>query len=100
MGFQMSYSFNVRAKTRADVTDAIKSKLDEVVALQSIHDADRALAEKTANDALDLIADPSDDMEFSVSMNGSCWSHDGILQSVSLGVNVGVARPFASTADA
>jgi hypothetical protein len=100
MGFQMSYSFNVRAKTRAELLEAISGKLDEVVAAQAIHGLDRKVAEETAAKVLEHVVDPGDDLEFSANMHGSCWAMGGVLQQLSIGVDISLQRPFVATADA
>ena len=99
MGFQMSYSFNVRAKTRTELLEAISGKLDEVVAAQAIHGQDRKVAEETAAKVLEHVVDPGDDLEFSANMHGSCWERDGVLQQLSIGVDISIQRPFATSTD-
>jgi len=33
-------------------------------------------------------------------MHGSCWAMGGVLQQLSIGVDISLQRPFVATADA
>ncbi len=85
----MSYSFNVRAADKAGARAAVAAELDKVVAQQPIHAADRAQAAAAVDAFLDLIGDPGEGQEVSVSVNGSVSRYDSdSLTSASVGVNV------------
>lgn len=84
----MSYSFNVRALSKAAARSAVSTKLDEVVANQPIHDHDRASTEKVVDTFLELIGEPAEAHELSVSLHGSCWQRDGHFGGVSVGVDI------------
>jgi hypothetical protein len=86
----MSYSFNVRGADKAAARAAAVAELDKVVEQQPIHEADRNLAEKTAGGVLELIGDPADGQEISLSVAGSIYkSHETeAFGGCSLNVNV------------
>lgn len=84
----MSYSFNVRAKTKAEALVMVAAKLDEVVEQQPIHAHDRRSVETHAETMLDLVGEPTANHELSVSVHGSCWQRDGVFGGVSAGVHV------------
>lgn len=64
----MSYSFSVRAATKALALAAIALKLDEVVAQQPVHAADRQQAQDAANLFVGVLPeDESRDVAVSVS---------------------------------
>lgn len=66
----MSYSFNFRAATVALASAAIAARLDEVVATQPIHEADRAQAEAAANAFVGTLGEPAEGQELAVSVCG------------------------------
>lgn len=78
----MSFSVNARAATKDELREAITDKLDGVAEQQSVHKADRTLAEDTALAALDLLDDlpkpaegEDDTHEYSLTVSGSLgWS--------------------------
>jgi hypothetical protein len=66
----MSYSFNLRAATKADAKARVAAELAKVVQGQPIHEADRAQAQAAADAFIDVLPDdPSQDV--SVNMSGS-----------------------------
>jgi hypothetical protein len=67
----MSYSFNVRGADKEAARAAVAAELDKVVAQQPIHEADRDQAAAAADAMLDLIPDPAEGEEVSVTVNGS-----------------------------
>lgn len=85
----MSYSFNVRAASAALAMTAVSTKLDEVVASQPVHEADKEQALAAAEAFLTLVPE-KEGHEYSVSVNGSVISVDGVLTQASVGVNVGL----------
>lgn len=71
----MSYSFQIKAATKAEAKEAVAAKFDEVVASQSIHARDRAAVLANANTVIDLL-DTNEAKDVSVSCNG-CLSWTG-----------------------
>lgn len=68
----MSYSFSIKAATKAAALAAAAAKFDvEVVASQPVHKVDRDAALANARAHLDLIAEPADGEEVVLSMHGS-----------------------------
>lgn len=65
----MSYSFNVRAATKAEAKTAVAAVFDKVVADQPTHEHDKAAVLANANAAIDLLAD-NDEMDVEVSCSG------------------------------
>lgn len=85
----MSYSFAVRAATAALALAAVSEKLDEVVQTQPVHDADKEKA-LAAAEAFIALVPAKEGHDYSVSVNGSVISVDGVLTQASVGVNVGL----------
>ncbi len=83
----MSYSFSVRAASASLALAAVGEKLDEVVASQPVHEADREKALGAAEAFLALVPE-KEGHDYSVSVNGSVISGDGVLTQASVGVNV------------
>jgi hypothetical protein len=72
----MSYSFNVRGTSKADVKAKVEAELDKVVTSQSVHACDRDQAEAAAAAFIDIVAD-DDSKDIQVSVNGSVgWDRD------------------------
>jgi hypothetical protein len=92
----MSYSFNVRAPSKASALAGVETKLDEVVAAQPIHAHDRETAGSVAGELLTLIGEPDDGEEMSVNVSGSCWQRDGVFKGVSLSVDISHQRPIVA----
>lgn len=89
----MSYSFNVRAASAMMAMAAVAGKLDEIVAQQPVHEADRHQA-LAAVDAFVALVPLPEGREYSISVNGSigkAWVDGGPVGDplhVSVGVNV------------
>lgn len=82
----MSYSFYVRAATKAEAKEKVKEKLDEVVASQPVHEADRAQAQAAAEAFIDLLRE-DETQDVSVNVNGSSvWSVDEGLNKAGFGI--------------
>jgi len=87
----MTYSFNVRAADKAAARAAVAAELDKVVEAQPIHAADRAQAAAAADAFLDLIGDPGEGQEVSVSVCGSVSRYGSeALTSASFNVNASI----------
>lgn len=67
----MSYSFYVRAATKADVIAKVVAELDKVVANQPVHSADYAQAKASAEAFLGILPEANDKQDFYVSVSGS-----------------------------
>jgi hypothetical protein len=65
----MSYSFQVKAATKAEAKAAVEAEFDKVVEQQPEHARDKAAALANANASIDLLAD-DDTQDVSVSCNG------------------------------
>lgn len=91
----MSYSFSVRAATKAAALAKIVAELDKVVAAQPVHAADRPQAQAAAEAFVGLLpVDESRDVN--VSVNGSISISDGAVVGSSIGVyasNISKATP-------
>lgn len=91
----MSFSFNVRGADKAEVKQMLSAKLDDTVAQQPIHEADRAAIQSAAEAHLDLLAD-SDDHDFNLTVNGWVQTTGDDVTGVNLGVTANrVAREQA-----
>lgn len=87
----MSYSFNIRAATKAAAKALVASKLAEVVANQPSHQHDQAQANAAASAFIDCLGD-DDTRDISVSVNGSVgwsgtWGDGHAVTSAGVGVN-------------
>lgn len=65
----MSYSFNVRAATKALAKLAVAAKFAEVATAQACHERDKKQALAAADAFIDLVSD-DDTKDISVAMNG------------------------------
>lgn len=73
----MSYSFSVTAATKEESTAKIREKFDDVVVAQPTHAADKEAAVVAAQTFVRLLAEPKDDEEIYVIVNGSLgWNYD------------------------
>ncbi len=99
----MSFSVNARAASKKELREAIHDKLEGVTVQQSVHKADRDLAQKSADAAIDMLDDLPEDaggpQEYSVTVTGSLgWNRTGDDQdeapekftSVMLSVNASI----------
>lgn len=82
----MSYSFAVKAASKAEAKQLVAAELDSVLASQPIHEADRQSAEAAAGAFIDLLRD-DDGLDVLVSVHGSVYVPDAGLQSASVGVS-------------
>ena len=85
----MSYSFNVRGSSKSEVLEKVAEEMAKVVASQPVHEADQAQA-LAAADAFVSLVEPVENLDYSVSVNGSTYQVDGVLRGASVGVNVGM----------
>lgn len=86
----MSYSFSVRAATKAEAKSKVAEELAKVVQAQPIHAADQAQAQAAADAFIDLISD-DETKDLQVSVYGSvAWNPteaEPNLTSAGIGVN-------------
>ena len=89
----MSYSFTVKAPTKAEAKVAVAAKLEEVVAQQTVHGHDCAQALSAAEAFIDIVED-NDTMDIQVSVSGSLgWrvlNDDALGKFNSVSVSIGV----------
>lgn len=72
----MSYSFSVKAPTKAEAKAKVAEQFAAVVAGQPTHAADQNAAVACAEAFINTLADPNEGDEVHVSMNGSLsWSN-------------------------
>lgn len=91
----MSYSFTVRAATKALAKEMVVAELAKVVASQSPHECDKEQAEAAASAFIDVL---DDDMtkDVTVSVHGSVgwvgtWGTDPVsITNASVGVSAGL----------
>lgn len=93
----MSYSFHVRAASKAAAIAAVAAKLDEVAAAQPSHAVDKAQALAAASAFIEVLPEPSDAQDVTVSVNGSVgwtgtWGVDHKVTHTAVGVSAGFAR--------
>jgi len=87
----MSYSFSIRAATKAAAIAAAAVKLDEVVAQQPIHKVDRDQALAAVEAFVNILPD-DEAKDVAVIVNGSVgWvgSTDTTICSAGVGINAG-----------
>lgn len=96
----MSYSFNVRAASKAAVMVLVAQQLAAVAAQQVCHATDQAQAEATARAFVDVLPD-DESKDVYVSMNGSlggAWEGNTItkVSSASVSVTASLVDPLPS----
>lgn len=88
----MSYSYGVRAKTKADAIKQAGEKFAEVVQGQPMHEKDRALVAATTEGVINLLKDdPAQEICASVSGSVS-WQDGHELTSANVNVSAWLAR--------
>lgn len=84
----MSFSFNIRAKSKSEAIMKVDDGLANVVASQPIHGMDRVKAQAVAEAYINLVDDPGEGDALSVSVSGSLGT--ATARTVSVTINVGV----------
>ena len=84
----MSYSFSVRAATKAEAVQKVAEELAKVVIAQPVHEKDQANTQTAAESFIGLLRD-DDSQDIAVSVSGSCWGNEGGLNSA--GISIGVS---------
>jgi len=94
----MSYSFQLKAPTKAAAKEAVAAKFDEVVAQQPIHARDRAVVIANASCVIDLLAD-NDSKDVVVSCNGYVsWPSGAIEEAQLSNASVAASAGYADRA--
>jgi hypothetical protein len=95
----MSYSFSKRAATKPELLEKVVAELENIVAQQSIHSADRAQALLTAETFLAIVPEADDTQDYFISMHGSVsWKDGNVVIAASVGVSVSLVVKEAQTA--
>jgi len=88
----MSYSFSVKAATKAEAIKLANDQFDGVLAGQPVHTVDMPAArEATAAFTNLLMDDPNCDVGLSI--NGSVWTTSEGLRQASININAGFNPP-------
>lgn len=88
----MSYSFNVRASTKAEAKSKIAAELEKIAVSQPSHAADRAQAQAAAEAFVDVLAEDAD-RDVQVAVNGwLSWSESGVFTSACVGVTASLVN--------
>lgn len=83
----MSYSFSVKAASKAEALAKVDAELNKVVAGQPMHAADSAQASAAATAFVAILQEPSETQVVCVSVNGSLsWDGNAVVTSASVGV--------------
>ena len=83
----MSYSFNVKAPTKAEAEIKVRDELAKVCETQPVHTTDCDQAFEAASAFLKLLPDDSS-RDVYVSVRGSIWKTDDGVQQASVNVSV------------
>lgn len=84
----MSYSFTVRAATKAEAKRKVAEELAKVVELQPVHAEDRPEAQAAADGFIDLVRE-DETKELQISVNGSLgWNEPEVFCSAGFSVSV------------
>lgn len=89
----MSYSFNIRAASKAAALLAIAAKLDDVVAQQACHQVDRAQVQQVVDVFVGMLPD-DDSRDVNVSVAGyvsGSWNGAELVALGSVSVSVAAA---------
>lgn len=90
----MSYSFSVRAASKAEAKEKIGAEFDKIVAGQAVHATDRSTAQDVAETFVDFMVEPDEGKEISVSVNGYLsWRAEGEFTGASVSVTASVINP-------
>lgn len=96
----MSFSFSIRAASKAAAKAAVAVELDKVVASQVVHERDRAQAQASADAYIDVL-DDDDTKDVAIYVSGSLsgvWTESS-LTSIH-GANVSVGATLLTKAEA
>lgn len=83
----MSYSFTVKAASKDEAKAKVAEEFDRIAAGQPSHKVDRDSAVAVAGAFIDLLADPKENDEVQVMMNGSLsWASENVYTGAELTV--------------
>ncbi len=85
----MSFSFNIKADSKAEALTNVKATLDGVVNGQPVHSNDRQYIEAATAACIGVLAEPRAGQTVSVSLSGSLgWRAENEFTSANLSVSV------------
>lgn len=83
----MSYSFTVKAATKEEAKTKVAAELDAIAGAQPTHKVDRDGVAAVAGVFIDLLADPQENHEIQVMINGSLsWSSENVYNGAEVTV--------------
>jgi len=99
----MSYSFSVRAASKAAAVEKVAEELAKVVQSQPVHAADRQQAEAAAGSMLAVFPEPTDEQDITVSVSGwlswtGSYPDSHVISQASVTVAVGLAAKAVAAA--
>jgi hypothetical protein len=83
---QMSYSFSVRAATKAEAMERVEKEFEQVVANQPVHAADKDVASAAAQELIGVLAD-DETKTVDVAVNGSIWALESGVKQVNVSIS-------------
>lgn len=86
----MSFSFNCKAATKAELLVKVRAEMTQVVQNQPIHAVDEGAVIATADAYINMVREDDTTKDFQVSVNGSCWGSDNKLNQINIGVSAGL----------
>lgn len=87
----MSYSFSVRADSKAEACSKIEAELANIVNAQPSHVADKQAAQDAAAAFVAVLRDPAEGEQISVTMYGSLsWRQTDAYEDASISVSASV----------
>jgi len=87
----MSYSFTVRAASKAEAKDKVTADLDKVVAAQPDHAKDRDASQAAAHAFIDMLVDDAT-RDVVVAVNGwLSWAQTGAYSGACVGVTASLS---------
>ncbi len=94
----MSYSFGITGASKADAAAKVAAEFDQVVANQPSHAADKEAAVAAASAFINILREPRDGEQITVSMHGSLGWESASSPVVFLSSNVGVSASITAKA--
>jgi hypothetical protein len=87
----MSYSFSVKASTKAELPALVKAEFDKVVLAQPSHAADKKAAEDAVAAFVGIVREPAANEHIAVSVSGSLsWQTTNAEAFYGSGISVNV----------
>lgn len=88
----MSYSFSVKAATKAEALKMLSEQFDGVLTAQPVHAVDMPVARQATESFVNLAADDPN-CDIGVSVSGSVYVPAEGLRQASISINVGFNPP-------